>query len=75
MKVKVTRSGEKGFKEEKIKMFLPLTKEEQLKEVFNRLLNNLILEAGIGKDEGKLIEKYTDIFMREIKIKFYWKDQ
>ena len=70
MKTKVAKSEEK-IEEEKIKMFQPrtLNKEEQLKVVFNHLLTALILEVESGEDESKLEEKYTNIFMREIKIR------
>lgn len=74
--MKVIRSGEKGFEEEKAKMFEPLTKEEQLKVVFNHLLHSLLVDycMSLSVDEDKLIEKYTKIFMREIKIRFYLGD-
>ena len=74
MKVKVIRSGDKNFEEEKIKMFQPrtLNKEEQLRLVFSHSLTALISEVRSevesGKDES-IIVKYTNIFMYEIKIR------
>lgn len=71
MKIKVIRSGDKNFEEEKIKMFEPrtLTKEEQLKLVFSKLFTALFLEYQFERNEIKLIEKYTNISMKEVKIR------
>lgn len=73
MESKVIRSGEKNFEEEKPKMFKPrtLTKEEQLKTVFSHLLASMITEYIMLVDDepDKLIEKYTNIFLKEVKIR------
>ena len=75
MKTKVIKSGEKNFEEEKIKMFEPktLNKEEQLELVFNRLLTGIFVEYDMiqygGMSEEQLKNKYTNIFLREIKIR------
>ena len=80
MKAKVFRSGDKNFEEEKAKMFgeelnKGLTKEEQLKSVFTRLFAGLLIEydlikfGGATKNETELKEKYTNIFLREVKIR------
>lgn len=73
--MKVIRSEDKNFEEEKIEMFQPetLSKEEQLKLVFNRLLTGIFVEYDMiqygGMSEEKLKNKYTNIFLREIKIR------
>ena len=69
--MKVIKSEDKNFEEEKIEMFQPrtLNKEEQLRLVFSHLLTALILEVESGKDESKLEKKYTNIFMKEVKIR------
>lgn len=69
--MKVIRSEDKNFEEEKIKMFQPrtLNNEEQLKLVFSKLFTSLLLEHELEKDESKLIKKYTNIFMKEVKIR------
>jgi len=43
MKVKVMKSGDKNFEEEKAKMFESgLTKEEQLKKIFSKEIRELL---------------------------------
>ena len=73
MEAKVIRSGDKNFKEEKVKMFEPktLNKEEQLKIVFTHLFASMITEyiMLVVDEPDELIEKYTNIFMREVKIR------
>ena len=71
MKVKVIKSEDKNFEEEKIKMFEPktLTKEEQLRLVFKHLLTAMIADfcMSVSVDEEKLIKKYTNIFLYEVR--------
>ena len=71
--MKVIRSGEKGFEEEKTKMAVGLTKEEQLKKVFPRLLTALLVEYDMiqygGMTEEELNNKYTGLLLREVKIR------
>ena len=74
MKMKILRSGDKNFEEEKAKMFgNELTKEEQLRRVFNRLLTGVLVEYDMiqygGMNEEELKDKYTKIFLREVKIR------
>ena len=74
MKMEILRSGDKNFEEEKAKMFgNELTKEEQLRRVFNRLLTGLFVEYDMiqygGMNEEELKDKYTKIFLREVKIR------
>ena len=70
--MKVIRSGDKNFEEEKAKMF-ELTKEEQLRHVFNKLLTGLLIEYDMiqygGMSEEELKDKYAKIFLREVKIR------
>ena len=81
IKANIFRSGEKGFEEEKRKMFQPrmlnwVHKEERLRLAFNHLLHSLLVDyyMSLIVDEDKLIEKYTNIFMREIKTGFHLED-
>ena len=72
--MKVIRSRDKNFEEEKAKMFgNELTKEEQLKRVFNRLLTGILVEYDMiqygGMNEEELKDKYAKIFLREVKIR------
>ncbi len=74
MKTKIFRSGEKGFEEEKAKMFTgALTKEEQLEKVFPTILNAMLAEYAMiqygGMSVGGLKEKYAKILLREVKIR------
>jgi len=71
--MKIIRSGDKNFEEEKAKMFRPLDKEEQLRRVFKHLLSALILEVESGKDKIKLTEEYTNILLKEVSIRVYIK--
>ena len=84
MKVKVIGSGEKGFGEEKIKIFTkPKTKEERLSRAFSTVLSSMFLEyeriflknifrQSVNSD--LLIEKYVKILLREIKTRVYLGD-
>ena len=76
--MKVIRSGEKGFKEEKARMYenpeevnkMPLTKKEQLRKVFSYLFASMLAEyCTLAVDEDKLTEKYTNIFLKEVTIR------
>ena len=72
--MKVIRAGEKDFEEEKAKMFKSeVSKEEQLRRVFNRLLTALLVEYDMiqygGMSEKELKDKYTNIFMKEVTIR------
>ena len=74
MKTKIFRSGEKGFEEEKDKMFTgALTREEQLEKVFPTILNAMLVEYDMiqygGMSVGGLKEKYAKILLREVKIR------
>ncbi|GAG21627.1 unnamed protein product [marine sediment metagenome] len=70
MKTKVIRLGDKNFEEEKAKMFEPktLSKENQLRIVFTHLLTAMLAESLLA-DENELVEKYTNIFLKEVKIR------
>jgi len=59
--MKVIRSGEKGFKEAKAKMFEPigLTKKEQLEKVFKTILESFGINDGLDNLVNILIREVT----------------
>ena len=65
MEIKVIKSGEKDFEEAKAKMFEPkvLTKEEQLRLVFKKTLEDWGL---CGSD----IDNVAYLLLKEVKIRF-----
>ena len=72
--MKVIKSGEKGFEQEKAKMFSGrgLTKKEQLRLVFNHLLTAFLVEYDMvqyGGSEEELKEKYINVLLYEVKIR------
>lgn len=71
MKTKIFRSGEKGFEEQKAKMFEPeeLTKEEQLRLVVEKLLKQFVEDLESEYFVGDLINSYAAILLKEVKIR------
>ena len=71
MKAKVIKSGDKNFEEEKAKMFKPktLSKEEQLRIVFKKLIQQFFEDLEKEYFVGDLINSYANILLGEVKIR------
>ena len=75
MKTKVIKSDDKNFEEEKVKMFEPkqLTKEEQLKITFKKMITNFLNSdfdvANYYHTQDDDIETLANNLILEVKIR------